>query len=333
MILPFSKKHISLRLALLFFLAAPSLLAQWVPVNPVDAVEPQPDGAVLVLKTGFLRFQVCSDSIVHVVYSLERNVPQRSDLIIVKKSWPKSDFSVNSDDPKVITLVTPRLKIEITRADSSIVFLDSEGHHLAQENTHTLTPTEVNGEKTYHSERFVNMWDTQEAFYGLGQHQAGVWNYRGEAVDLSQDNTNISIPVPPLQQRLRHFLEQRLAQPLQQPFRPRLLSQLRSLRFHRLLLSSTAPTSTASSAAIANLPAPFLSSANGPTATGNAKTAMTHSRSFSPSPKNIATCTSPSTTSSRIGFGGTSWAIPSSTKIIPIPKAWSTRSTMTTSIS
>ena len=194
MILPLSKKHISLRLALLFFLAAPSLLAQWVPVNPVDAVEPQPDGAVLVLKTGFLRFQVCSDSIVHVVYSLGRNVPQRSDLIIVKKSWPKSDFSVSSGDPKVITLVTPRLKIEITRADSSIVFLDSEGHHLAQENTHTLTPTEVNGEKTYHSERFVNMWDTQEAFYGLGQHQAGVWNYRGEAVDLSQDNTNISIP-------------------------------------------------------------------------------------------------------------------------------------------
>jgi alpha-D-xyloside xylohydrolase len=39
------------------------------------------------------------------------------------------------------------------------------------------------------------MWDTQEAFYGLGQHQAGVWNYRGESVDLSQDNTNISIPL------------------------------------------------------------------------------------------------------------------------------------------
>jgi alpha-D-xyloside xylohydrolase len=39
------------------------------------------------------------------------------------------------------------------------------------------------------------MWDTQEAFYGLGQHQAGVWNYRGEDVALSQDNTNISVPL------------------------------------------------------------------------------------------------------------------------------------------
>ena len=191
----FSYKHIPLLFALSIFLCVPSLVAQWVPLNPVNAVEPQPDGVVLVLKSGFLRFQVCSDSIVHVVYSLERDVPQHLDIMIVKKSWPKSDFSLSSGDPKVITLATPRLKIEITRADSSIVFLDSEGHHLAQENTRTLTPTEVNGEKTYHSERFVNMWDTQEAFYGLGQHQAGVWNYRGEAVDLSQDNTNISIPL------------------------------------------------------------------------------------------------------------------------------------------
>ena len=191
----FSYKHISVLFALAIFLSAPSLVAQWVPLNPVDAVEPQPDGVVLALKNGFLHFQVCSDSMIHVVYSIERSVLQHSDLMIVKKSWPKADFSINSDDPKVITLATPRLKIEITRGDSSIVFLDAEGHHLAQENTRTLTPTEVNGEKAYHSERFVNMWDTQEAFYGLGQHQGGVWNYRGEAVDLSEDNTNISIPL------------------------------------------------------------------------------------------------------------------------------------------
>jgi alpha-D-xyloside xylohydrolase len=182
-------------LAVLFFTAVASpLQAQWVPLNPVNSVDPQPDGVMLVLQTGFLRFQVCSDSIVHVVYSIERDVPQRPDNLVIKKSWPKADFSLHTDDPKLITLTTSKLKIEITRADSSIIFYDSAGHKLTQENTRTLTPTEVNGEKTYHSERFVNMWDTQEAIYGLGQHQAGVWNYRGESVDISQDNTNISIP-------------------------------------------------------------------------------------------------------------------------------------------
>jgi alpha-D-xyloside xylohydrolase len=193
----FSHRHqCSTPLFLLFFLAgAPSLMAQWVPLNPVTSADPQADGVVLVLQSGFLRFQVCSDSIVHVVYSNERDVPQRTDFLVTKKSWPKTEFTLHSDDPKLITLTTSRLKIEITRADSSIVFEDSVGHKLTQENTRTLTPAEVNGEKAYHSERFVNMWDTQEAFYGLGQHQAGVWNYRGESVDLSQDNTNISIPL------------------------------------------------------------------------------------------------------------------------------------------
>ena len=190
-----SKKHISLLVALLFFLGVPATKAQWVPPDPVDAVEPQPDGVVLALQKGFLHLQVCSDSIVHVVYSPEWHLPEHPDFMVVKKSWPKADFSLNAEDARVITLSTSRLKIEITRADSSMVFFDSAGHKLTQENTRTLTPTEVNGEKTYRSERFVNMWDTQEAFYGLGQHQAGVWNYRGEAVDLSQDNTNISIPM------------------------------------------------------------------------------------------------------------------------------------------
>jgi alpha-D-xyloside xylohydrolase len=192
----FDRYHCSASLFLLFFLAVtPSLLAQWAPLNPVTSADPQPDGVVLVLQSGFLRFQVCSDSIVHVVYSQERDVPQHTDFLVTKKSWPKTAFMLHADDPKLITLTTSRLRIEITRADSSIVFADSVGHKLTQENTRTLTPAEVNGEKTYHSERFVNMWDTQEAFYGLGQHQAGVWNYRGESVDLLQDNTNISIPL------------------------------------------------------------------------------------------------------------------------------------------
>jgi alpha-D-xyloside xylohydrolase len=186
--------RLSLLLCLLPLCSAPAVVAQWVPLNPVKGVEPRHDGAVLVLEKGFLRFQVCADSIVHVVYSLERTVPERQDFLVVKKAWPKSEFTLKTDDPKVVSLGTSLLRIEVTRADSSIIFYDSVGHKLTQENTRSLTPAEVNGEKTYHSERFTNMWDSQEAFYGLGQHQAGVLNYRGESVDIGQDNTNISIP-------------------------------------------------------------------------------------------------------------------------------------------
>ena len=182
-------------LAYLLLLCAPSLFAQWLPLNSVRSTEPLPDGAILSLQNGYLRFQVCSDFVVHIVYSLEKTAPDRPDFLVIKKTWPHAQFSLQTDDPKTVVLTTSSLKIVITKADSSILFYDAAGHKLTQENTRTLTPTEVNGEKTYRSERFTNMWDTQEAFYGLGQHQAGVFNLRGESVDISQDNTNISNPV------------------------------------------------------------------------------------------------------------------------------------------
>jgi alpha-D-xyloside xylohydrolase len=193
---PVSRRSSFAFLAGLILLALSSTVsAQWIPLNPVKSAETAPDGVLVVLETGYLRFQVCSDSVIHVVYSLERTVPLRPDFLIVKKSWPKTEFAFHSEDPKLLRLTTAKVKIEILRADSSLIFYDAAGHKLAQETSHTLTPVEVNGEKTFHSERFVNMWDTQESFYGLGQHQAGVWNYRGEAIDLSQDNTNISVPM------------------------------------------------------------------------------------------------------------------------------------------
>ncbi len=183
-------------LTLLFLQQMPSAArAQWIPLNPVKGVERLNDGVRLALQTGFLRFQVCTDSIIRATYSLEPVVPHHPDFLVVTESWPKTDFSLGTTDPKVVSLQTARLRVVIDRADSSIIFQDSAGRKLAQENTRTLTSVEVNGERTLHPERFVNMWDTQEAFYGLGQHQAGVWNYRGEAVDISQDNTNVSLPL------------------------------------------------------------------------------------------------------------------------------------------
>jgi alpha-D-xyloside xylohydrolase len=171
------------------------LFAQWLPLNSVKSVEPQADGVLLVLDTGYLRFRVCSDSIVRITYSMSREAPQHEDFLVIKTNWPKSDFSLQASDPKLVSLTTSLLRIDIARTDGLVTFMDSEGHKLTQENTRTLTPVEVSDEKTFHSERFTNMWDTQEAFYGLGQHQAGVLNYRGESVDIGQDNTNISTPM------------------------------------------------------------------------------------------------------------------------------------------
>jgi alpha-D-xyloside xylohydrolase len=168
--------------------------AQWNPLNPVNDVKRDANGVTLTMHAGTLRIQVASESIVRVTYSATSAFPDSPQFMITKTSWPLAEWDMQSSD-KDITLSTARLKVTITRASGTILFSDASGKKLFQDYDRTLTPVEVNGAKTYHAEIFSNLWDSTEGFFGLGQHQAGVWNYHGEDVELSQDNTNISVPM------------------------------------------------------------------------------------------------------------------------------------------
>jgi alpha-D-xyloside xylohydrolase len=175
-------------------LLASNAVAQWNPQNAVERVEKQPDGVLLRMQTGLLRLQVCSDSIIRVLYTPTSSFPEVKHYAVIKTSWPATRFSVESTEKEVM-LSTSQLKVTLPRQYGAIVFSDAAGKRLMQDSGRTMTPVVVNGEKTYHAEVFVTMWGSPEGFFGLGQHQAGVWNYRGESVDISQDNSNISIPM------------------------------------------------------------------------------------------------------------------------------------------
>jgi alpha-D-xyloside xylohydrolase len=185
---------VSLSLFILFSVPVTVAHAQWNPLNPIVGVQQQDDGVLFTLQSGVLRVQVCTSSIIRVRYSPASSFPDRPDYVVTKTSWPTPQWEMRSAD-KEITLTTPRLRVAVNRKNGAIAFSDATGRRLFQDSGRTLTPVEVNGEKTYRAEMFVRLWESPEAFYGLGQHQAGVWNYRGEAVDISQDNTNIGVPM------------------------------------------------------------------------------------------------------------------------------------------
>ena len=134
--------------------------------------------------------------------------------MVTKHDWPKTQWTMQST-PEDVTLTTSRLAVTVSRKDGAITYRDLSGNQLVQEASRKLTPVRVNGEDTFRAESFVNIYGSREGLYGLGQHQAGVWNYRGESVDISQDNSNISIPLLGFKQGLRHILEQRFPQPVQ----------------------------------------------------------------------------------------------------------------------
>ena len=168
--------------------------AQWTPMNPVKGVQQTSDGAVFTMASGTLKVQVCSDSVIHVLYSPTPSFPKRADFVVTKESWAGAKFTMQSND-EAVTLATSLLKLTITRKDGAIAYAESNGAALVQEASRRMTPVKVNGEDTFRAESFVNIYGSHEALYGLGQHQAGVWNYRGESVDISQDNTNIAVPL------------------------------------------------------------------------------------------------------------------------------------------
>ncbi len=163
-------------------------------MNPVNKVQQVTDGVLFTMGTGTLKVQVCSDSVIHVLYSATATFPKRADYVVIKDSWPATQFTVQSSD-EAVTINTSFLKVTVARKDGAISYAERNGGSLVQEASRKLTPEKVNGEDAYRAESQVSIYGSHEGLYGLGQHQAGVWNYRGESVDISQENSNISVPL------------------------------------------------------------------------------------------------------------------------------------------
>ena len=146
------------------------------------------------MKTGAMELQVCSERIIRMEYSPTDTIPARFEYLLIRNSWPKVEWTMRTTEKETI-LSTRALSVVVEKSTGVITYRDSAGGKLFADNDRSMTPVEINGEKTYHAEVFSNLWGSPEAFYGLGSHQAGVWNYRGETVDISEENTNISIPL------------------------------------------------------------------------------------------------------------------------------------------
>jgi Domain of unknown function (DUF4968) len=127
-----------LRLVPLFLLAslaiAPSYGAQWNPQNPVQSFHKDSDGATIFLKKGALRFQVCTDSMVRVRFSPEREFPKVPDYVVIKSIWPQTPFDV-TETAEAISLTTAKLKLLVTKKNSVVVFYDSAGKNSRKKTT------------------------------------------------------------------------------------------------------------------------------------------------------------------------------------------------------
>ncbi len=90
------------------------------------------------------------------------------------------------------SLSTGKITAIIDNYTGKVSFTDSLGNLILAENGRSFTPIKVEDTKGYTVRQTFVPQD--EGFYGLGQHQADEWDYKGRNEELYQYNTKISVP-------------------------------------------------------------------------------------------------------------------------------------------
>ena len=163
---------------------------------PSVTVERDATGIVVHNGGETVRIAACGATVVHVVAS-----PSGARAASPAEPWFVSlchtaPFELTQDEKRA-TLGTAGLKVLVNLEDGRLTFQNAAGEGLQAESDRVprlYEPMEVNSERVYRvSERFV--LDGHQGLYGLGQHQSGVFNYRGSVIELGQANTDVAIPL------------------------------------------------------------------------------------------------------------------------------------------
>jgi len=153
------------------------------------------DGIRLQVRDGYVSVHIRTDSIVRVTFSRTSEF-RADDMVVVGPADAKGTQWTTTSTPRTVTLTTPKLRISVARADGAVSFADRSGRAILQEvaGGHRLTPTDVQGEHTFHVQQ---LWQANdgESLYGLGQRQEGKLDIKGYDFDLWQRNTVVEIPM------------------------------------------------------------------------------------------------------------------------------------------
>ncbi len=186
----------------------------------------QRDTVIIETAGGFLGLTPYSDSIMRVRYAPTQAFATRESLMIQPSVGVAVDLDV-SETADAITCTTSQLSIRVNPQTGALTYLDRSGQLLTKEPDRggkTLIPTEVvktlfdetaeaqvrpdaDGVKAYavSNKQIIDRhafhtklefeWQPGEALYGLGSHEEGMMNLRGQHQFLYQQNMKVVVPV------------------------------------------------------------------------------------------------------------------------------------------
>ena len=186
----------------------------------------QPGGLWLETSQGLISLTAYSPRIVRIRYTLEPDFSQKESLMVVSEAQTPTDVDIRETDDSLF-FSTSELTIQIDRSTLAFKYLDEHGQILTREPDRggkTLIPTnvikfipdkendiqtevgadglrvsagtfkEVVDRKAYHT-KLEFEWMNGEALYGLGSHEEGMLNLRGQHQYLYQQNMKAVVPI------------------------------------------------------------------------------------------------------------------------------------------
>lgn len=143
-----------------------------------------------------VRLEVMKPHIIRVTATPERRFAHTKSLMIQEEALhtvpPTFEVGHHGD---TVTLATEKVKAHVLRSTGRVWMTHTDGTPLLAmaEEGMQFAPIKVEGSKGYST--WLHFESPQdEAFYGLGQHQADEWNYKGRNEELFQYNTKVSVP-------------------------------------------------------------------------------------------------------------------------------------------
>ncbi|HEY8956277.1 TIM-barrel domain-containing protein [Chitinophaga sp.] len=174
-------------------------------INKLKAIPPSyitfPNGVMIFtdsLNTGSshaVKLEVIADNIIRVIAAPGKEIASGNSLVTVYEKKPGVTWDIVPSKENLV-LRTKKLIATVNRKTGAVTFTDLAGKKILAEKQ----PLGRNFQSAvFDGKRYYTLTQTFQAtagegWYGLGQHQDGTMNYRGQQVTFFQNNTEVAVP-------------------------------------------------------------------------------------------------------------------------------------------
>lgn len=189
-----------MKLRLLFFCVLTFLFKNDLLAEPPAYVK-LPDGVLVYTDSLFtgspntVKLEVIADNIIRVIAASGKILTPGNSLVTICQKQPGLTWDVVPSKDR-LTLKTGKLIATVNHQTGAVTFTDLSGKKILAEKQvlgRSFQPAVFDGQRYYTITQTFESTDG-DAWYGLGQHQDGVMNYRGQQVTFFQNNTEVAIP-------------------------------------------------------------------------------------------------------------------------------------------